>query len=113
VKTCTNYNSRPPWPVRFACIHPCVKAHAASDHLRCPRGPQINGGVIVCLQAYEAAIAERKAAAAAGSDSGSGLPEGLKLEPETALLQPGKEGGDMKVIQEDGTGMVYTWDADK
>ena len=31
----TNYNSGPPWPVRCGCMHPCVKAHAASDHLQC------------------------------------------------------------------------------
>lgn len=60
-------------------------------------------------------MAERKASAAAASGSGteSGLPDGLKLEPETALLQPGKKAGDMKVIREGGTGMVYTWDADR
>ena len=60
-------------------------------------------------------MAERKASAAAasGSSAESGLPEGLQLEPETALLQPGKKPGDMKVIREGGTGMVYTWDADR
>ncbi len=60
-------------------------------------------------------MAERKASAAAasGSSAEAGLPDGLKLEAETALLQPGKKAGDTKVIREGGTGMVYTWDADK
>ena len=56
-------------------------------------------------------MAERKASAAAASGSSTQpvLPDGLKLEPETVLLQPGKEPGEMKVIREAGTGMVYTW----
>ena len=37
------------------------------------------------------------------------LPDGLKLEPETVLLHPGKKLGEMKVIREAGNGMVYTW----
>ena len=60
-------------------------------------------------------MAERKASAAAasGSNAESGLPEGLKLEPEAALLQPGKKPGYMKVVREGGTGIVYTGDADR
>jgi hypothetical protein len=67
------------------------------------------------MQAYEAATAERKAAAAAavsgtGDEGVGGLPEGLKLEPESALLVPGEKQGEMKVIREGGGGVVYTWD---
>ena len=65
------------------------------------------------LQAYSAAITERKAASAAAASGSSGagaVPEGLKLEPESALLVPGKKAGEMKVIQEGGGGVVYTWD---
>lgn len=71
------------------------------------------------MQAIEASAAARKAAAAeASSGSGSGregtgLPDGLKLENESALLVPGKKAGEMKVIREGGGGVVYTWDADK
>lgn len=67
----------------------------------------------IIVQAYTAAITERKAASAAaasGSGGDGGLPEGLKLEPEMALLVPGKKAGEMKVIQEGGGGVVYTWD---
>ena len=62
-------------------------------------------------QAYEAAMAERKASAAAASGSSTQpvLPDGLKVEPETVLLHPGKKPGEMKVIREAGNGMVYTW----
>lgn len=69
------------------------------------------------MQAYEAGIAARKAAAAeavSGSGrEGTGLPDGLKLEDESALLAPGKKAGEMKVVREGGGGMVYTWDAEK
>ena len=55
-------------------------------------------------QAYQAAMAERKASAAAASGSSTQpvLPDGLKLEPETVLLHPGKKLGEMKVIREAG-----------
>lgn len=76
-------------------------------------------------QAYAAALSHRKAEAEAASASGSGggggggdasaagLPAGLKLESEAALLQPGKKDGEMKVVREAGSGVVYSWDAAK
>lgn len=76
-----------------------------------------DGSCTILPQAYEAGISARKAAAAEAA-SGSGregscLPDGLKLEEESALLVPGKKAGEMKVVSEDGGGVVYTWDADK
>ena len=71
----------------------------------------------VLPQAYEAGISARHAAAAEAASSsgreGTGLPDGLKLEEESALLVPGKKAGEMKVVREGGGGVVYTWDADK
>ena len=61
-------------------------------------------------QAYQAAMAEREASAAAASGSTQpALPDGLKLESETVLLHSGKKLGEMKVIREAGNAMVYTW----
>lgn len=73
----------------------------------------------IVAQAYEASLAHRKAEAEAASGSGEGgnaaggLPAGLKLENEATLLQPGRRDGEMKVIREGGSGVVYTWDAAK
>ena len=39
------------------------------------------------------------------------MPPGLKLESEAALLQPGRKDGEMKVIREGGSGVVYSWNA--
>lgn len=39
------------------------------------------------------------------------LPEGLHLEDESALLQPGTKEGQIKVVREDGGGMAYSWSA--
>ena len=78
--------------------------------------------LLLLVQAYEAALSHRKAEAAAASASGgggtdatleAGLPQGLKLESEAVLLQPGRKDGEMKVVREGGSGVVYTWDAAK
>ena len=60
------------------------------------------------MQAYDAFIASRKAAAAAGAES-EGLPEGLTLEDASVLLQPGTKDGAIKVIRENGAGVAYSW----
>ena len=60
------------------------------------------------IQAYDAGIAARKAAAAAGAGS-QGLPDGLTLEDASALLQPGAKDGSVKVIRESGAGVAYSW----
>ncbi len=75
---------------------------------------------MVTWQAYEAAVSSRKAEAAAaatgsggggGGGNAAGLPAGLKLESEAALLQPGRKDGEMKVVREGGSGVVYSWNA--
>ncbi len=89
------------------------------EHASCYRHVMAQTDVISTIlpQAYEAGISARKAAAteaASGSGrEGTGLPDGLKLEEESALLVPGKKAGEMKVVREGGGGVVYTWDADK
>ena len=60
------------------------------------------------MQAFDSAIAMRKAATAAqGQDQG--LPEGLTLDEPSALLQPGAHDGAVKVIRENGAGVAYSW----
>lgn len=43
--------------------------------------------------------------------AGAGLPPGLKMEEASALVQPGKKDGEIKVINEGGAGIAYSWDA--
>lgn len=60
------------------------------------------------LQAFDAFISSRKAAAAASAES-EGLPDGLTLEDASVLLQPGSKDGAIKVIRENGAGVAYSW----
>lgn len=43
--------------------------------------------------------------------AGAGLPPGLKMEEASVLVQPGKKDGEIKVVNEGGAGIAYSWDA--
>ena len=43
--------------------------------------------------------------------AGAGLPAGLKMEEASVLAQPGKKDGEIKVVNEGGAGIAYSWDA--
>lgn len=43
--------------------------------------------------------------------AGAGLPAGLKMEEASVLGQPGKKDGEIKVVNEGGAGIAYSWDA--
>ena len=61
------------------------------------------------LQAFDGAIAARKAAA--NQEQEQALPDGLKLEDASMLLQPGSKDGAVKVVRENGAGVAYSWSA--
>ena len=61
------------------------------------------------LQAFESAIAARKAAA--NQEQEQAFPDGLKLEDASMLMQPGSKDGVVKVIRENGAGVAYSWSA--
>ena len=63
--------------------------------------------------ALNATLAAQKAARPA-ADAGapaSGLPPGVALQPRSALSKPGARDGVTIVVEEDGGGMAYSWDA--
>ena len=67
--------------------------------------------------ALDAAVAAQKAARPAG-DAGApaagiaaSLPPGVALQPRSALSRPGARDGATIVVEEDGGGMAYSWDA--
>ena len=39
------------------------------------------------------------------------MPAGLKLEPLSVLQYPGNKDGEIKVVNENGDGMAYSWNA--
>ena len=63
----------------------------------------------VRVQAYDHAITAQKAAA--NQQEEQGLPDGLRLEDSSVLLQPGSKDGVVKVIRENGAGVAYSWSA--
>jgi len=64
-------------------------------------------------QAYDAALAAKKEAAAASQQGGGGLPDNLKVEDASVLLQPGTKDGQHKYVREGGACWVYAWDVAK
>lgn len=64
-------------------------------------------GLAVALEAKQ----QPKQGQGEQAGAGAGLPAGLKMEEASVLGQPGKKDGEIKVVNEGGAGIAYSWDA--